>query len=92
MAAAGGGRVASAGRANCRSALRRFPAFDVAVGRVRDHCRRVLRAKTREVVSQPEGVIWEPESFTLRFSDDGKAADYECNYGTETFRAILSAP
>ena len=51
-----------------------------------------LRAKTREVVSQPEGVIWEPESFTLRFSDDGKAADYECNYGTETFRAILSAP
>jgi hypothetical protein len=51
-----------------------------------------LRAKTREVVSQPEGILWEPESFTLRFSDDGKAADYECNYGTEIFRAILSAP
>jgi hypothetical protein len=51
-----------------------------------------LRAKTKEVVSQPEGVLWDPESFTLRFSDDGKAADYECNYGTEIFRAILSAP
>jgi hypothetical protein len=51
-----------------------------------------LRAKTKEVVSQPEGILWEPESFTLRFSDDGKAADYECNYGTEIFRAILSAP
>jgi hypothetical protein len=51
-----------------------------------------LRAKTQKVVSQPEGILWEPESFTLRFSDDGKAADYECNYGTEIFRAILSAP
>ena len=49
-----------------------------------------LRAKTQKVVSQPEGILWEPESFTLRFSDDGKAADYECNYGTEIFRAILS--
>src|SRR5205823_2868054 len=35
-----------------------------------------LRAKTQKVVSQPEGILWEPESFTLRFSDDGKAADY----------------
>jgi Protein kinase domain/PEGA domain len=51
-----------------------------------------LIAKTKEVVSQPEGILWEPESFTLRFSETGKAADYECNYGTEIFRAILSAP
>jgi hypothetical protein len=51
-----------------------------------------LRALSREVVSKPEGILWEPESFAIRFSDDGKSAFYECNYGTEMFVAKLSAP
>src|SRR5260370_5496901 len=51
-----------------------------------------LRARTQEVVSKPEAIIWEPESFTMLFSDDCKTADYECNYGTEIFRARLPVP
>jgi len=51
-----------------------------------------LRAMSREVVSKPEGILWEPESFAIRFSDDGKSAFYQCNYGTEMFVAKLSAP
>jgi serine/threonine protein kinase len=51
-----------------------------------------LRAVTRELLSKPEGILWEPESFTLRFSDDGKNVAYECNYGTEVFTASLGAP
>ena len=51
-----------------------------------------LRAFSREVVSKPEGILWEPESFAIRFSDDGKSAFYQCNYGTEMFVAKLSAP
>jgi hypothetical protein len=50
-----------------------------------------LRAFSHEVVSKPEGILWEPESFAIRFSDDGKSASYECNYGTEMFVAKLSA-
>jgi len=52
----------------------------------------ILRALSREVVSKPEGILWEPESFAIRFSDDGKIAFYQCNYGTEMFVAKLSAP
>jgi Protein of unknown function (DUF1579)/TIR domain/PEGA domain len=51
-----------------------------------------LRAVTHELLSKPEGILWEPESFTLHFSDDGKTAAYECNYGTEMFTASLGAP
>ena len=51
-----------------------------------------LRAVSHEVVSKPEGILWEPESFTLRFSDDGKTAEYESNSGTEIFTATLTAP
>jgi hypothetical protein len=51
-----------------------------------------LRAFSHEVVSKPEGILWEPESFAIRFSDDGKCAFYQCNYGTEMFVAKLSAP
>jgi PEGA domain len=51
-----------------------------------------LRAVTRELLSKPESILWEPESFTLRFSDDGKNVAYECNYGTEVFTASLGAP
>ena len=50
-----------------------------------------LRAFSHEVVSKPEGILWEPESFAIRFSDDGKSASYQCNYGTEMFVAKLSA-
>jgi hypothetical protein len=50
-----------------------------------------LRAFSHEVVSKPEGILWEPESFAIRFSDDGKSAFYQCNYGTEMFVAKLSA-
>jgi tRNA A-37 threonylcarbamoyl transferase component Bud32 len=50
-----------------------------------------LRAFSHEVVSKPEGILWEPESFAIRFSDDGKSVFYQCNYGTEMFVAKLSA-
>jgi PEGA domain len=51
-----------------------------------------LRAVTHDLLSKPEGILWEPESFTLHFSDDGKTVAYECNYGTEIFMASLAAP
>jgi len=51
-----------------------------------------LRGFSHEVVSKPEGILWEPESFAIRFSDDGKSGFYQCNYGTEMFVAKLSAP
>jgi hypothetical protein len=37
-----------------------------------------LHAVTAEVVSDATGVKWEPESFTLRFGEDGNSANYEC--------------
>jgi hypothetical protein len=49
----------------------------------------LLRAVTNEVVSKPNGVQWEPESFSLQFSDDGKTATYECNAGGKTYSADL---
>jgi serine/threonine protein kinase len=51
-----------------------------------------LRAVTHELLSKPEGILWEPESFILRFGEDGKTAAYECNYGTEILTASLAAP
>jgi serine/threonine protein kinase len=51
-----------------------------------------LRAVTHDLLSKPQGILWEPESFTLHFSDDGKTVAYECNYGTEVFTASLAAP
>lgn len=51
----------------------------------------VLRAVTSEVVSKPNGVAWEPEAFSLRFSDDGKNATYECNADGKTYVADLTA-
>jgi serine/threonine protein kinase len=51
----------------------------------------VLRAVTNEVVSKPNGVAWEPEAFTLQFSDDGKNATYECNADGKTYSADLTA-
>jgi len=48
-----------------------------------------LHAITGEVVSQPAGIRWEPESFTLRFSDDGKTASYACVSGGKDYVADL---
>jgi len=49
-----------------------------------------LRAVTGGVVSQPSKVRWTPESFTLRFGDDGKTASYECVADGETYIADLT--
>jgi hypothetical protein len=45
---------------------------------------------TSDVVSQPPGVQWTPESFKLRFADDGKAGNYECVADGKTYSADLS--
>jgi serine/threonine protein kinase len=51
-----------------------------------------LHAATNEVISKPENIKWDPESFTLRFSDDWKTALYECNADGQLYSAELSAP
>jgi serine/threonine protein kinase len=50
-----------------------------------------LHAVTGEVLSKPENVKWDPESFTLRFAEDGKSATYECVADGKTYVADLSA-
>ena len=50
-----------------------------------------LHATTSEIVSQPAGIHWTPESFTLRFEDNGNSALYECVAGGSTYVAELSA-
>jgi hypothetical protein len=50
----------------------------------------ILRAVTSEVISKPNGVQWEPESFTLQFSEDGKNATYECNSDGKIYVADLA--
>jgi len=52
----------------------------------------ILHAVTDEVVSKPAKVNWEPESFTLHFSEDGKSASYECKAGGKTYAAELRTP
>ncbi len=49
-----------------------------------------LHAVTDEVISEPKGISWEPESFTLRFADNGKSATYECFADGKTYGADLS--
>jgi serine/threonine protein kinase len=49
-----------------------------------------LHAVTEEVISQPNGIQWEPESFTLHFGEDGKSATYECVADGKTYVANLS--
>jgi len=51
-----------------------------------------LRAVTDEVVSQPKNVKWDPESFILRFSDDGRSGAYECKADGHSYTAQLSPP
>ena len=50
-----------------------------------------LHATTSEIVSQSAGIHWTPESFTLRFEDNGNSASYECVAGGSTYVAELSA-
>ncbi len=52
---------------------------------------KLLRAVTNEVVSKPARVTWEPESFALQFSEDGKTASYECKSDGKTYVADLTA-
>jgi hypothetical protein len=49
-----------------------------------------LHAVTTEVVAQPAGIEWAPESFVLRFSEDGKNGSYECISGGKTYVAQLN--
>ncbi|HZR78206.1 MAG TPA: protein kinase, partial [Chthoniobacterales bacterium] len=49
----------------------------------------VLHAVTNDVISKPNGVTWEPEAFSLRFSEDGKSGTYECNADGKTYVADL---
>jgi len=51
-----------------------------------------LRAVTDEVISKPKNIKWDPESFTLRFEEDGRSGSYECSAGGHTYTAQLSAP
>jgi len=52
----------------------------------------ILRAVTNEVISKPKNIQWKPESFTLRFAEDGKRGSYECNSGGRLYTAELSPP
>jgi len=51
-----------------------------------------LRAVTDEVISKPKNVKWDPESFTLRFTDDGRTGSYECTAEGHTYTAQLTPP
>ena len=50
-----------------------------------------FHAVTDEVVSNPANIPWDPESFSLRFAEDGMSASYECNSGKKTYVAQLAA-
>ena len=52
---------------------------------------KILRAVTNELVSKPAKVSWEPESFSMQFSEDGKRATYECNADSKTYVGELAA-
>jgi len=50
-----------------------------------------LRAVSSEIISQPAGIQWTPQSFTLRFADDGKSASYERVADGSAYLAELAA-
>jgi serine/threonine protein kinase len=52
----------------------------------------ILRAVTGDVVSKPAKVKWDPESFTLQFSEDGRNGSYDCNSDGKHYTAQLSPP
>jgi TonB family protein len=49
-----------------------------------------LHAVTDELMSEAKGINWEPESFTLWFTEDGKRGSYECKSGGRVYSAELS--
>jgi serine/threonine protein kinase len=51
-----------------------------------------LRAVTNEVISKPKTIQWKSESFTLRFTDDGKRASYRCKSEGHVYTAELLPP
>jgi serine/threonine protein kinase len=50
-----------------------------------------LHAVTDEVISKPAGIMWEPESFSLRFADDGKSGTYEVHASGTSYVADLTS-
>lgn len=50
----------------------------------------VLHAVTDQVISAPQGIKWQPESFTVHFADDGKGGSYECFADGKTYVADLA--
>lgn len=50
-----------------------------------------LHAVTGDVVAQPFGIQWTPESFILKFSEDGQRATYQCVANGKTYEANLAA-
>ncbi|HST31645.1 MAG TPA: serine/threonine-protein kinase [Chthoniobacterales bacterium] len=52
----------------------------------------ILRAVTNEVISKSARVKWEPESFALHFSDDGRSGSYESHADGKVYTAQLSPP
>jgi|GEM_PF-3293507 len=50
----------------------------------------LLQAVTDQVISAPPGIKWQPESFTVRFADDGKGGSYECFADGKTYVADLA--
>jgi len=51
-----------------------------------------LRAVTDEVVFAAKNVKWEPESFVLRLSDDGRSGTYECKADGHSYNRAAIAP
>jgi serine/threonine protein kinase len=51
----------------------------------------ILHAVTGDVVTQPPGIRWTPESFTLRFGEGGRTGSYECKAEKKTYFANLTA-
>lgn len=52
----------------------------------------IFRAVTNEVISKPKNIQWKPESFSVRFAEDGTRGVYECNSEGRTYTAELSPP
>lgn len=50
-----------------------------------------LHAVTREIIAQPSGIQWTPESFILKFSEDSQRATYQCVADGKTYSADLTA-
>lgn len=50
-----------------------------------------LHAVTGDIVAQPVGIQWTPESFIVKFSEDGQRATYQCVADGKTYNADLTA-